>query len=360
MAGSLRILWYSFRKCRVPEQGEGSPAARLIAASRLCVLPMTIYAVTIGALLAWTSGGFNPYLYIALLVGFSGAHLLDNLINDYYDYRRGLDDPSYFRALYGPHPILDNIISTGSLAAFTAAIILYDALLAVYLSLTRTPLIGLLAVAGGIIMLLYAGIPFDAKKLGLGELLVAIVWGPVMAGGTLIALTGRHTLLQGLVYAPFAIAVSLVLIGKHMDKYEYDSVKGVGTLPVRLGLGATRIVASLLALALPIAEVIALYMYEHSPVALLPMASLPLYFYAYRILSREKPREPPKGWDVWPLWYVAAAYMVMDALGRTTIWSLLAYGLSLHGHPQVALIAAGLLALLEILSGIKMLRNESR
>jgi hypothetical protein len=74
--GSLRILWYSFRYCRTPaREVPASPAAKLIASARLCVLPMAFHAVTVGALLAWLEGGFNWPVYLMVLAGFSLAHL---------------------------------------------------------------------------------------------------------------------------------------------------------------------------------------------------------------------------------------------------------------------------------------------
>lgn len=360
MLRSLKLLWYSFRKCRVPEKGNENVIVRLVAASRLCVIPMTFYAVTIGGLISWISGEFDPVIYLALLVGFIGAHLLDNLINDYYDYKRGFDDPKYFRALYGPHPLLDNIISIKSIELFIILVFIYDLLLTVYLSITVTPLITVLAAVGVLVMLLYAGIPVDAKRLGAGEILVAIVWGPVMVGGTILALTGEHTALQALVYAPFAISVTLVLIGKHLDKYKQDSKKGIATLPVRLGLHAARGLASLLAIILPLMAIFTLAVYEKSLPALIPLASTPVAIYAYRILSREKPREAPPGWDVWPLWYVAGAYMVMDTVGRTTLASLLVYGLDIHGFTMASWIIFIVSIIFEVYVGLKLFASQKQ
>jgi 4-hydroxybenzoate polyprenyltransferase len=172
--------------------------------------------------------------------------------------------------------------------------------------------------------------------MGLGEILVGLVWGPVMAGGTFLAMTGTHPLWALLAYAPFAAAVSLVLIGKHMDKYDQDKVKGVGTLTVRLGLRASKLLAGIIAVTTPAAEAGALYLKFRAPLALLPLASYITVTASSLILTREKPEAPPAGWRVWPLWYVAAAYAVMDSVGRGLIAALLSLGLYLAGHTLVA------------------------
>ena len=51
----LRALWHSFRYCRVPDNIENiDKPTRILAASGLCVVPMTIYSVTIGAIVAYS------------------------------------------------------------------------------------------------------------------------------------------------------------------------------------------------------------------------------------------------------------------------------------------------------------------
>ena len=132
--GRLRALWYSFRLCRAPGE-DVDRLTRLIASSRLCVIPMTVYSVLIGAALAWVFYGVVDIpATMALLTGFSAAHLLDNLVNDYTDYVRGLDDWGYFRSLYGPHPFLEGVLKKRDLAVVAALVAVYGGALALYLS----------------------------------------------------------------------------------------------------------------------------------------------------------------------------------------------------------------------------------
>jgi len=330
---------------------------KIVAASRLCVTPMTMYSVTIGALLAWIlTSTFNYILYLVILIGFTASHLLDNLVNDYYDYKRKIDDPEYFRALYGPHPFIDSIITRNDLNMVIILIGLYDTILTIYLTLTVSPWIAVLAVIGGLIILGYAGIGFDVKRSGLGEIFVAVVWGPVMIGGTIIAMTGNHPLYLLLIYLPYSLAVSLVLIGKHMDKYPSDIEKKVYTLPVRLGLHNTRKLAVILALILPITGFIAIYYYYSLPYAGIILLTLGTSIVASEILLKPKPANPPKKWEVWPLWYVAATYAVMDSLGRTTTTALLAIGLYYSSHPTIALAIVFMDAIWEIIASSTIYR----
>jgi len=364
LRGGLRLLWESFRLCRVPRGSSGGGLAVLIAASRLCVAPMTLYAVSIGGLLAALEGGFSWPLFLAILLGFTLAHLADNLVNDLSDYRKGIDAPSYFRALYGPHPFIDGIVSPRAALAFAAAAVAYGLALAAYLSLTVHPAILPLALLGAAAIALYAGWPVDAKRLGLGELLVAIVWGPVMAGGTLLALAGTHPATAALTYLPFAATVSLVLIGKHMDKLESDAGKGVATLPVRLGEERSRRLAAAIALAAPPAAALGVYLHTGNPVAALAaLAALPPALAAAKALSARKPGKPPKGWRVWPLWYAAWGFIAMDAVGRATIAALLVALAWKTGDPHLGLAAHALAAanaILEARRGLRLLPTAAQ
>ena len=343
--GAARALAESFMYCRVSEDlGDMPRPVRLLAASRLCVLPMTLYSVLIGGMLAWLDGFFDPLLLAVLAVGFTLAHLADNLLNDLTDYARGVDDPGYFRAMYGPHPVLDGIIGVGEARAVILLILGFDLALAVYLGVVVSPIILLLALLGAGVMALYGGVPVDAKRLGLGELLVAVVWGPVMAGGTYLALTGRMGLRQAAVYLPYAATVSLVLIGKHLDKLCFDEAKGIRTLPARLGAVKARILASSIAALAPVTASLGVYYYTHSPWSLAALLSIPPSLAAAWRLAGERPVEKPRGWRVWPLWYAAWGFLSLDAVGRYTISALLLTGLRGIGL-YVALGLVGIMAL---------------
>ncbi|MCE4603897.1 MAG: prenyltransferase [Aeropyrum sp.] len=351
--GVLGEVWRAFRLCRVTRV-EGAPrAALIVAATRLCVTPMTIYSVAIGGLLAWLEGFFDPLIFTLVLSGFIIAHTADNLLNDLMDYRGGLDRPGYLRVSYGVHPLLHGVLTPRGIALLLVLTALYNGVLALYLAMTKTPIVIVLTVLGALAMVLYSGFPIDAKRLGLGELLVALVWGPVMASGTYAALTGRLTLEALFAPVPYALTVSLVLVGKHLDKYDADRERGVKTLPVRLGMRRTQMLAAVVAAASPVLALLALQPYTPLPYALLLAGALPPALVASLAILQERPFTAPEGWRVWPLWHAAWAFLPMDALGRYTILALLSCG-----APSPIITAA--IALLAILMAAADLRSAIR
>ena len=104
-----------------------------------------------------------------------------------------------------------------------------------FLAAVRGPLIIAFALAGLFVSVFYVAPPIRLKHHGLGEPGVFLVWGPLMVGGTFLAATGTIEPWVLLVSVPYALLVTSVLFGKHIDKIEADAELGVRTLPVILG-----------------------------------------------------------------------------------------------------------------------------
>ena len=85
---------------------------------------------------------------------------------------------------------------------------------------------------GALILLFYT---YPLKYIGIGELSIFIIWGPLMIGGVFYVLTGLWDWTVVLASIPVGLNVVTINLGKHTDKLKEDKVKGVRTLPVLLG-----------------------------------------------------------------------------------------------------------------------------
>ena len=81
---------------------------------------------------------------------------------------------------------------------------------------------------------------------------------------------------------PFGLSVVSINIGKHIDKSAQDKVKGVGTLPVRLGEKTSRF---------------------FTPVMLIVFFAGKRLLLAIGVHTKPRPSEPPKEWPGWPTWF---------------------------------------------------------
>ena len=283
--------------------------SRGLLITRACVFSMTIPSALFGGLLAAASATAPNWGYFALaLVGLVLAHAANNMINDYFDTAGGVDTSEYTRALYAPHPLLSGLISKRGLVASIAVVNLVDLVILLALVSARGWPVAAFALAGLFISVFYVAPPLKLKHHGLGEPGVFVVWGPLMIGGTYYVTAGSIPPWVWVATLPYAISVTTVLIGKHVDKYEQDSARGIHTLPVLLGRQVS--------LRLNQALMIAFYPIVVGLVAagclgwgvLLSLGALPRLVRVLKAYNEPKPAAPPPGYRIWPLWYVALAF----------------------------------------------------
>ena len=73
----------------------------------------------------------------------------------------------------------------------------------------------LLLALGAFFVLFYT---WPLKYIALGEISVLLVWGPLMIGGGYFVITGDWSWTVVLASLPYALGVTGVIFGKHIDK----------------------------------------------------------------------------------------------------------------------------------------------
>lgn len=196
-------------------------------------------------------------------------------------------------------------------------------LITAYFVSLRGPLVLVFAGLGVFFLMAYAGGPIPLKRVGLGEPTVFVVWGPLMVGGTFFVLSGTFPLWVIIASIPYAVSVSTVLFGKHIDKIDYDTKLGVKTVPVILGEAATKSVLKIL-IIIAYAAVIGLVVARFLPIfALISLLALPRASQLFRTLSLPKPKEAPPGAIMWPIWYLGFVFSHNRRFGALYILGLI-------------------------------------
>lgn len=294
-----------------PVQGLDT-VSRWLIATRSVVFVMTVNSAIIGGLLYLLRFGFSFGFLIPfslVIVGLVLAHAASNLFNDYWDAKHGIDSSEgYFRPAYMPHPSLSGMMTPQGLASLGIVHLLGMISIAAYFFLLRGPLVLVFAGLGVLFLVAYAGGPMPLKRVGLGEPAVFVVWGPLMVGGTFYILSGTFPAWVVIASIPYAISVTTVLFGKHIDKIKYDTKLGVKTVPVILGESATKTALKVL-IVVAYATVIGLVVTKFLPVwSLISLLALPRASQLFRTLSQPKPKEPPPGAVMWPIWYLGFVF----------------------------------------------------
>ena len=296
--------------------------SRWLIITRAAVFSMTLTSGLIGGLLAAAAGTVAWTPFLLALFGLVLAHAANNMINDYFDLTGGVDTAEYYRAQYAPHPILAGLISKGGLRNAILLVNGLDAVIAAYLVSVRGWPVLMFAGLGLFISVFYVAPPIRLKHIGLGELGVFIVWGPLMIGGTYYCAAGSVPPSVFAAGLPYALLVTTVLIGKHLDKFEQDTERGIHTLPILLGYRVS--------LRLNQALMVAFYVVILGLVAsgtlgawtLLVVFSVPRLVRVLKLYSTPKPAAPPPNFPVWPLWYVAGAFYLNKLSGALFILGL--------------------------------------
>ena len=301
--------------------------SRWLLITRASVFPMTLTSAALGGLLAVAGPTPAPAhwgLFALALLGLVVAHAANNMINDWFDLTGGVDSESYVRGQYAPHPILSGLISKKGLLAAIAAANLLDLAILAYLYTVRGWPVVAFALAGLFVSVFYVAPPLKLKHHGLGEPGVFVVWGPLMIGGTYYVTTGQLPAWVLAASLPYALLVTLVLFGKHIDKLSADAAKGIHTLPVLLGAERARWVAQSLAWAYFAVVGLLILTGTFGLWTLATFAAVPRAVQVTRTLGAPPPDAPPPGYPLWPLWYVAWAFVLTRQAGVLLALGLLA------------------------------------
>ena len=331
MASAIRNWGEIIRTQNLSPDKAMDRVSRWLLITRASVFPMTIISGLIGGLLAARAPGADFGLFALAVVGLVIAHAANNMINDYFDLEGGVDSEDYVRAQYAPHPVLSGLISKKGLLLSIAVANLLDLAILFVLTAARGPALVAFALLGLFVSVFYVAPPLRLKHHGLGEPGVFVVWGPLMIGGTYYVTAGTVAPWVLLASVPYALLVTCVLMGKHVDKIEADTAKGIHTLPVLLGRDR--------ALALTRGMMIAFFPLVGLLVAagwigvwaLISFAAIPRARRILAALRRPRPAQPPRGYPLWPLWYVSLAFVVTrDAGGWLVIGLVLDAIFPLH------------------------------
>ena len=248
-------------------------------ALRAPFLIASVIPVLVGALAAWTiRGAFNPSFFVLCLLGAMSIHLGANMANDAWDYRSGNDLAVRHLNPFagGGRVLLRGVLSVRTHLIVALAFLTAGSLIGLYL-VTQVGLpLFLLGLFGVAIAYSYVGPPFRLAHHGLGEIAVALEFGPVTVLGTYFVLARAFDPPAIVLSLSLGVLVAGILWINEVPDIPADASVGKRTLVVRLGVArATTAFASLIAVAYVVLLVGVLFA-GLTPWALLGLLALPL------------------------------------------------------------------------------------
>jgi 1,4-dihydroxy-2-naphthoate octaprenyltransferase len=301
--------------------------SKWLISTRAAVLIMTFISALLAGLFAARDGAFQFVPWLALAFGLIMAHASNNLLNDHVDYLRGVDQGNYYRTMYGPQPLSHGLMTKRHHLVYFVITGFLGLAAGLYLIwYNNFDLVTWIVFALGAFFLLFYTWPL--KHLALGELAVLIVWGPLMIGGGYYTLTHHwdwNVVWAGSIYA---LGVTTVIFGKHIDKVTTDREKNIHTLPVLIGEKMARhivIAMMILPYLLLVHLVTSRYFTPFILIALLAIPRLRRVLPAFHNPKpATRPRDFPEGQGGWPLYFAPLAFWYNRSFGTLFVAGLLA------------------------------------
>jgi 1,4-dihydroxy-2-naphthoate octaprenyltransferase len=264
-------------------------------ATRIPFLTATFVPVFLGAVVARAHGFSAWWLTVLALIGASAVHLGLNVANDVFDTTSGADQANVNPTMFsgGSRMIQYGLVSLRTMQIASAALYAVGIAIGVYLTATRGIELLWIGIAGIFLSLSYTAPPFKFVYRGLGEICVAIGFGPLMVVGTYFVVAQRIAFESVYASLPVALLIMLVLYVNQIPDAPSDARAGKGTVVVRFpkrviiaGYGLSAGAAFLLILIGAVTGVLPLW-------TLIALAPIPLVYKVYRGLQQhyESPYE---------------------------------------------------------------------
>ena len=207
-------------------------------AARPRTLTATYVPLGAAAVIALEQGVFDPLRFILSLIGALLLQIAANLINEYYDFRRGAEDLKQA----GQGMILKNQLLTPQDVLIGAILtVVGGALIGLFLLFQSGPLLLWIGLGGVLVVILYTAGPFPLAYNGLGEVAVFIFMGPLMVLGAYYVMAREFNIVPVLVGIPIGFMVAAILQANNIRDIDADRAVNKRTLAVILGLKAARI-----------------------------------------------------------------------------------------------------------------------
>ena len=219
-----------------------SPGWLILRATRLPFLSATIVPVVLGITIAAAHGAFDAVTAVLTIIGASCVQLGLNVANDVFDSMLGADEANVTPTRYsgGSRVIQYGLVTFRRMAATAATFYLAAAAIGlVLLALRGSFALLTIGFVGLVVSLAYTAPPLKLVYRGLGEIAVAVGFGPLMLLGAYVVQTGGALSWEPVVASiPIALLVALILYVNEIPDRRGDEHAGKRTLPVRFGQDA--------------------------------------------------------------------------------------------------------------------------
>ena len=200
---------------------------------RVRFLLASVIAVSVGLSLNWQqNSSINPLDAILIFAGVMALHASVDLLNDYWDFKRGIDTKTKRTKMSGGTGVLpEGLLKPSSVYRAGVAFLIIGSVIGGYFVITDGIIVGI--ILGFAILSIY----FYSTKIvdsGLGEFFVAVK-GSMIVIGTYYIQSGEITIESILGGIVVGVLSSLVLFIASFPDHDTDKFKGRKSLVIAVG-----------------------------------------------------------------------------------------------------------------------------
>ncbi len=290
-----RSVGRAHRYMKKLEARRGEPVApklslpwKVFLATRVPFLSATVIPVALGAVVARWQGHSAWWAVAAALVGASLIHLGLNMLNDVYDSVSGADEANVNPTPYsgGSRVIQYGLVSRRTMFLWAAGLIAAGAAIGVVLAVLRGYLLLPIGALGLFLAIFYSAPPFKLAYRGLGDLAVALGFGPIVVLGSYYVAARSVSAEAFYASIPVAILVMLILYVNQVPDRKADAAAGKATVAVRFSRRAIVVGYGAAAVAAFVSIVIGVLTGLMPVTSLAALVAAPLAVAVYRGLER--------------------------------------------------------------------------
>ena len=240
---------------------------------RPAYLLLSLLPVVLGSVVAWTQsvslktprGTFHPVRFVITLAAVLLLQIGAHLVNDYYDYLRGIDTSNTL----GPGGLIQQgLIKPVRVLSFGLIALGLGALLGAFVAVSGGWLVIVFGLIGVLAAYFYSGEPKALTSLALGELVFFFIFGPLLTLGSYMVQTGHLDRTVYIYSISLGILATAFIHLNNMRDTLSDAPAGKLTLASLLGLRLSRTLYVVLVLG-AYAPIVALGLPRHAPHLLL-------------------------------------------------------------------------------------------
>lgn len=176
----------------------------------------------------------NWWYAVAVVLGVIAVHAAGNLISDYYDFKHNVDRKESFGS---SRMLVEGVFEPKTILHYGQVLLLIAAVIGVVLTvLTGLDLLWIILL-GGLGTYFY----YKLKAIALGDLLIFIIYGPLIGLGTAYVLTQTMMWEILLLNVPVAMLVVNILHANNTRDIKHDAMANIRTQAMVLGIKGSKI-----------------------------------------------------------------------------------------------------------------------